>query len=626
MRVRVRSFFVVLVAGVVLTSFTGPPAAAQDIEAAAEIRGLPLPAAYYEQVRADPTAYQFSRALFARSAPERTPAAGPVRLPVVLALFADSPPPPITREMVQGSLFDGPSPYGTMTDAYLEISRGALDVRGDVLPWVRTSHTLAEVVGASDGLGNDGMVGPYFREALDSLDATVNFADYDSDGPDGIANSPDDDGYVDVITFEYLEVAASCGGPAIWPHRWTLGARLGSPYVTDDVGVRGDTIRINDYITQGATDCSGLGVQGAGTLAHEFGHALGLPDYYHWIDRNAGARGRRWVLGCWELMAAGSWGCGGVDDPTGAFGPTHLSAPLKQQLGWIRYIDVGEVWNQEVVLPSIQNSGVALRVPMGDDGTEFLIAEYRTQGGFDRQLPAAGVLFYKHDTRAARQPDPTSDAPYYLSVLERDGNRGLLRTHFEGGNRGEAGDVWGVGGGADELHALSTPALMLSNGTAASVTVHEVRVVDGQARIVLSTSATPRVVPPAAPIASLPASLRIAGGTMPYTVLGYASSGLALAVGGGDVIVSGSPRGPFFTLETVVSVIDAAGNMSAPLVASSAGSFVWDVEMPDLLRLLLEPEVSALTLGQQGYLDAAGNDNGAYDVGDLRKWLRTHAP
>ncbi|MBM4183525.1 MAG: M6 family metalloprotease domain-containing protein [Gemmatimonadetes bacterium] len=354
--------------------FQPAPAIGQDIAALAASRGLPLPAAYYEQVQADSTAYQFSRALFARSVPERTPATGPVRLPVVLALFADSPTPSVTREMVQASLFDGPSPYGTLTDAYLDMSRRALDVRGDVFPWVRTSWSVSQVVGASDGLGNDGKVGAYFAEALDSLDRTVNFAAYDSDGPDGVANSGDDDGFVDVITFEYLEVAASCGGPAIWPHRWTLGARLGAPYRTNDIGVRGDTIRIQDYITQGATDCAGTGVQGAGTLAHEFGHALGLPDYYHWLDVSAGALGRRWVLGCWELMAAGSWGCGSSADVTGTFGPTHFTAPLKQQLGWLDYVNVGEVWNQVVELDPVQSSAKALRVPMGTSGREFLIA------------------------------------------------------------------------------------------------------------------------------------------------------------------------------------------------------------------------------------------------------------
>jgi immune inhibitor A len=548
-----------------------------------------------------------------------------VRLPVVLALFADSPTPHVTREMVQTSLFDGPSPYGTITDAYLEMSGGALEVRGDVLPWVRTSWTVAEVVGASAGLSTDGKVGAFFREALDSLDATVDFALYDNDGPDRIANSGDDDGFVDVITFEYLEVAASCGGPAIWPHRWTLSARLGSPYRTSDIGAGGDTIRINDYITQGATDCTGNGVQSAGTLAHEFGHALGLPDYYHWIDRNAGAQGRRWVLGCWELMAAGSWGCGPTVDATGTFGPTHFSAPLKEQLGWVGYLEIGEVWNQLVVLEPVSN-GVALRVPVGDDGTEFLIAEYRPATGFDTQLPAGGVLFYKQDLNGARQPDPRSGAPYYLTMLERDGNRGLLRMHAEGGNRGEAGDAWAVGG-ADgaSLHALSIPALRRSDGSAASVTIHDVSVANGRAHLVVSTSPTPRLFVQGG---SAPGtlSLRVAGGLMPYAVDAVAAFDLSHTLDGDDLMVTTSLPGSFAWVDAVVAVRDAAGMASRPMFISDDGAVTWVPEATDLAAHFAAGGDSSLTLAKAEYLDLVGNGNGTYDVGDLRIWMRTAAP
>ncbi|MEQ1855032.1 MAG: M6 family metalloprotease domain-containing protein [Longimicrobiales bacterium] len=603
------------------------PAAAQDVDAAAALRGLPLPAAYYEQVRTDPTAYQFSRALFARSAPARAAAAGSVRLPVVLALFADSPTPTITREMVQEALFDGPSPHGTLSDAYREMSRGALDVRGDVLPWVRTSWTVAQVVGASDGLGNDGKVGAYFREALDSLDGTVDFAVYDNDGPDGIPDSGDDDGFVDVVTFEYLEVAASCGGPAIWPHRWTLGARLGAPYRTDDLGASGDTIRVQDYITQGATDCTGTSVQGAGTLAHEFGHALGLADYYHWIDRAAGAQGRRWVLGCWELMAAGSWGCGPTTAPTGTFGPTHFTAPLKHELGWLDYVTVGEVWNEVIELEPVQTSGQALRIPMGSGGNEFLIAEYRPATGFDQQLPAGGVLFYKQDLTAARQPDPLSGAPYYLTLLERDANRGLLRMHAEGGNRGEAGDAWAVTGfDGGDLHALSLPALTLSDGTATPVVVHDVSVVNGRARLVVSTSPTPRLMARSgSPPGSL--ALRVAGGVMPYSITVGATAGTTSSVNGDDVALS-IASGPFLDSDAVVSVRDAAGTMSVPVYFSASGATTWAPDPEGLAAFFTSggTDPTAPTGAMADYLDQVGNANGAYDVGDLRRWLATHTP
>ena len=46
-----------------------PAAAAQDIEVVARERGLVLPSAYYELKQRDPTAYEFSRALFNRGVP-----------------------------------------------------------------------------------------------------------------------------------------------------------------------------------------------------------------------------------------------------------------------------------------------------------------------------------------------------------------------------------------------------------------------------------------------------------------------------------------------------------------------------------------------------------------------------
>lgn len=605
-------------------------ASAQDIETTARIRGIPLPAAYYRQVQESPDFYEFKRALFNRSEFQRTPAHGDASIPVVLALFNDSEAEPhITREMVQAALFSGPAPRGTITEAYLEISRGALNVGGEAFGWVRSSLTMSEVVGINRGFGPDARIGEYLVEALDSIDAGVDFAQFDNDGPDGVANSGDDDGYVDVITFEFLEVAASCGGPSIWPHRSNLAARSGQPYRTNDVGVSGDTILIQDYITQGASDCSGQSVQDASVMTHEFGHALGLPDYYHWLDTSIGPFGRRWILGCWELMAAGSWGCGPVTDDRSPFGPTHMSAYSKFTLGWIDFVDIGEVWNEEIVLDPVQTSGLALRLPMGSDGTEFLIVEFRALIGFDAQLPGAGVLMYKQDLTASRRPDPTSNAPYFLSLLEQDANNSLQLLAAEGGNWGEIGDAWGVGGVSGKLNAETTPQLRLSNGQRTPVMVHEVYVEGGQARLVISTGQTPRLIAPDLPfevtkIRSFSEPVRIAGGTGPYTGIGNLPAGFSLEPAGDDLFLVGSVRteGPF---SYTFAVRDVLGNVSNEIVVTLLAPIDWTVDVPNLLQRFLQSAEEPLTAGELSYLDDVGNGNGVYDVGDLRKWLGQQA-
>ena len=158
-------------------------------------------------------------------------------------------------------------------------------------------------------------------------------------------------------------------------------------------------------------------------------------------------------------------------------------------LGWLDFTEVplGSVSRQEFVLDPVQTSGDALRIHLDEDGTEYLLVEYRAQIGFDSDLPAEGVLIYHQDLDAARRPAPGSGNPYRLALLEQDDNDGLARNSFEGGNRGEAGDAWGVGGVPDELSSLTSPNTRLNDGSVTPVVFHSIVVENGQARITLST-------------------------------------------------------------------------------------------------------------------------------------------
>jgi len=632
---------VVSVVGLVVGAAVPLAAVAQDIDVEAWARGVELPPSYYRTIERNPDAFMLPNGLFRTVGAGATrralvePASGAARIPVVLALFLDSREPPFPAADVQRVLFDGPAPAGTITQAYEEMSFGSFTVTGDVFGWVRTSLTMLEAVGTESGFGPDADLGRYFAEALDLIDPDVDFTRYDNDGPDGVPNSGDDDGVVDALVFEFLEVAGSCGGPSIWPHRSGLAGLTGSPYATDDASAHPerDVIVIDGYITQGVTDCAGAELQRANVITHEFGHVLGLRDYYHWIDRSLGVRGRRWVLGCWELMAAGSWGCGPVEEPgelRSPFGPTHMSAWSKYQLGWVDLVDVGEVWNEEIVLEPIQISGVGLRLPLDDVGREFLIAEYRGLEGFDAQLPGQGVLFYKQDLLAAPYPSPTGGAPYRISMLERDDDNALLRMAVEGGNRGETGDLWGVDGNDGGLHFDSEPPLRMSDGGHAPVTVHEVRVDTeaGTATLVLSTGATPRLIAPDGPfevmrIKSFRVPLRIAGGLGPYTGLGDLPSGFSLEPLGDALWVVGSLREEE-PRHLAISVRDAEGRASEAVSVALSAPLPWTVEPGDLVEVFTRPATASLTDGETSYLDDVGNRNGRYDVGDLRRWMRAN--
>jgi hypothetical protein len=361
-------------------------------------------------------------------------------------------------------------------------------------------------------------------------------------------------------------------------------------------------------------------------ITHEFGHALGLPDWYHWIDFSSGPYGRRWVMGCWALMAAGSWGCGPVTDDREPFGPTHMLGYSKEFLGWTDYIEVGEVWNEEIELFPIETSGEVLRFQLDDVGDEFLIAEFRDLIGFDYQLPGTGVLLYKNDANAERRPNPSTSDPYFLTMLEQDNNGSLLLMATEGGSRGEIGDAWGVGGVSNPLNAETAPALRLANKDWSTVQVHEVAVVGDRARLVISTGKTPRLIEPTetfevTEIKTFYAGVRIAGGRGPYQGVGDLPDGFVLGAKGDELLLAGSLReaGLF---EYSFAVRDSGGSVSNEVTISVSVTGEWTVEVPDLFQQFLQSDRAGITPGEAAYLDEVGNANGQYDLGDLRKWLR----
>jgi len=565
-----------------------------------------------------------ARSFFARQSAV-TRREGEFPLIVILAGFADSEDPPVAPDELQRLIFDGPSPRGTLTEYYDEVSRGRLRVTGTVTPWLRTSVPIVEAAGEQAG---HGWIGPrmreYVAEAIRLADAHVDFGAFDNDGPDGVPNSGDDDGRVDGVAIKYGEISGSCGGPAPWPHFGAALTAEAEAVETEDRSPAGQPIRVGAYIADSAMECTGTEPDGIQVLAHEFGHLIGLPDLYRLYDGNE-RENRAWTVGCFDLMAAGAWGCGtGPQIPH--FGPTHLSPFMKWRLGWLDFIDVEHAEGQEFVLEPGQTSATALRVRLAPNSLEWFIVEYRPRTGFDQPLPASGVLIYHYDALEGLRPVP-GDLPlaFGYHLVEADANDGLRRSEITGGNRGEAGDVFARDGEEATIGDASNPSTRDHLGAPSTVTVHSIRVDGGVARITLSAGTGFHVAARELPerifaLDTVDARIRVADGAPPFTttnVAGALPEGLSAAIVDDALRITGRPR-QAGTFVTSYLIRDALGNE----LGESVRLDIEDVVLPP--PLLIEGIANtgdALDPSTRAYLDRSGNHNGQYDIGDLRAYL-----
>jgi immune inhibitor A len=250
--------------------------------------------------------------------------------------------PDFSSEHFKEMFFTGLEDQGgeSFHDLYDEMSSGRFDLQGDVSDWVTVPYSTASYGTTESGTDMTRFV----QDAADAwyeqqvaagktaaeIDAYLKSFDvwdrYDMDG-DGITAEPD--GYIDHFQAIHAGEGEEAGAPesAIWSHRWAVnqgGFGTDGPAAFEKLGgikVGDSDLWIRDYTTE--PENGGLGV-----FAHEFGHDLGLPDYY---DTAGGENG----TGFWNLMSSGSWM--GHGDGTIGTTPDHMGATEKLFLGWLDY-------------------------------------------------------------------------------------------------------------------------------------------------------------------------------------------------------------------------------------------------------------------------------------------------
>lgn len=239
---------------------------------------------------------------------------------------------------------------------------------------------------------------------------TINWADYDSDS----------DGYVDFVYVIYAGKGQADGGTSetIWPHNWSVESARQSGYCTytaTQCKVGGK--KLDNYAMSGEISGSSLG--GIGTLCHEFGHVMGLPDLY---DTDYGTNYENNLTpNDWNIMDGGSYNGDGHCPPN--YDPWE-----KDFFGWLTPINLGNT-GQNLTLyangtenqQTYQINASGSYVGPTSSGLRYYI-ENRQAVGWDEPLTGHGLLIWKVNFNAsawennAPNNSNTSGAPLYTVV------------------------------------------------------------------------------------------------------------------------------------------------------------------------------------------------------------------
>jgi enediyne biosynthesis protein E4 len=293
---------------------------------------------------------------------------------------------------------------GSFSHFYDIMSFGQLAVEGTVVPRRYGADHTAHAYLNTD-MKQQGGYGDYVAEVLARVDRDIDFGEFDNDGPDGLPNSGDDDGVVDYLFMVPLSTPA---GFIIGRATGVAGLGLTRDFETQDRGPDGKPIRVSRALCHGSLVGQGNLAQTVGAMAHEFGHALGLPDLYDL--RYEGPEDDSAGIGRWGLMGLGAHGWTGVDGPVG------FCAWSLEQLGWIgrdnrRLVELlepqqgvlardlflgGDIY--KIHLPAQLSMGVSLwsgQVQQEID-SGYLLLEQRTRSGlyYHRNLPGEGMLVW----------------------------------------------------------------------------------------------------------------------------------------------------------------------------------------------------------------------------------------
>ena len=213
-----------------------------------------------------------------------------------------------------------------------------------------------------------------FGNVLKAANGDIDYSKYDNNN----------DGKIDMIYFLVAGYSSSYSGNNsgyLWPH----ASNLSWTYKSYD-GKWVDRYASSTELYGFESTPSTVTVEGIGTVAHEFSHVLGLPDFYDTDYAKGG--GQSHDPGGWDVMA------GGADYNYGRC-PAGYTFYERYALGWAKPSTITGTGSYELEAVNTSRKGYILRTPVEN---EFFTIENRQKTGWDTYLPGHGMIVTRVDS------------------------------------------------------------------------------------------------------------------------------------------------------------------------------------------------------------------------------------
>ncbi len=254
---------------------------------------------------------------------------------------------------------------GSVRDYYYDNSDGMFDPTFDVYGPVKVAYDATDMRQANNAQ-------KIFKAALTNIDDQIDFSKYDTDG----------DGLVDMVHFIVSggnSTAADNDMWLLWPHSSTI---------SDNFTLDGVVFDRYSCTSELYSTASNKTIDGIGTICHEFGHVLGLPDMYD-VD-GAGSGGSSVGPKTWSVMANGTY-------LNLSRTPTGYGVAERSELGFL----TPEMIEAEgsYTVKDVAATNAAYRMDAGADGEYFLLEYRKKNSKWDSVIAGEGMLVWHIDKK-----------------------------------------------------------------------------------------------------------------------------------------------------------------------------------------------------------------------------------